>query len=53
LRSRQAICSEVVGAKDLQLTRMEYDQIDRQFYSIDNYRLRDGLRAVIVEIERG
>ena len=40
---------EVAGAKDLQLTRMEYDQIDRQYYSIDNYPLRDGLRAAIVE----
>ena len=44
---------EVAGAKDLQLTRMEYDQIDRQYYSIDNYPLRDGLRAATVGIERG
>src|SRR5262249_35854780 len=40
---------EIAGAKDLQLTRMEFDQIDRQYYSIDDYLLRDGLRATIVE----
>jgi hypothetical protein len=40
---------EVVGAKELKLTRMEYDQIDRQYYSIDGYPLRDGLRAAIGE----
>jgi hypothetical protein len=28
---------------------MEYDQIDRQYYSIDGYPLRDGLRAAIGE----
>jgi hypothetical protein len=36
---------EVAGAKELKLTRMEYDQIDRQYYSIDDYPLHDGLRA--------
>ena len=40
---------EVTGAKELKLTRMEYDQIDRQYYSIDDYPLRDGLRAAIGE----
>jgi hypothetical protein len=40
---------EVAGAKELQLTRMEYDLIDRQYYSIDEYPLRDGLRAAIGE----
>jgi hypothetical protein len=40
---------EVAGAKELQLTRMEYDLIDRQYYSVDNYPLRDGLRAAIGE----
>jgi hypothetical protein len=39
---------EVAGAKELKLTHMEYDQIDRQYYSIDDYPLRDGLRAAIV-----
>jgi hypothetical protein len=34
---------------ELKLTRMEYDQIDRQYYSIDDYPLRDGLRAPIAE----
>ena len=40
---------EVAGAKGLQLTRMEYDLIDRQYYSIDNYPLRDGLRPAVGE----
>jgi len=40
---------EVAGAKELKLTRMEYDLIDRQYYSIDDYPLRDGLRATIGE----
>jgi hypothetical protein len=40
---------EVAGAKELQLTRMEYDLIDRQHYSVDSYPLRDGLRAAIGE----
>jgi len=40
---------DVAGAKELKLTRMEYDQIDRQYYSIDDYPLRDGLRAAIGE----
>jgi hypothetical protein len=34
---------------ELKLTRMEYDQIDRQYYLIDDYPLRDGLRAAIGE----
>ena len=38
---------EVAGAKELKLTRMEYDQIDRQYYSIDEYPLREGLSAAI------
>jgi hypothetical protein len=40
---------EVAGTKELQLTRMEYDLIDRQYYSVDNYPLRDGLRAAVDE----
>jgi hypothetical protein len=40
---------EVAGAKGLQLTRMEDDLIDRQYYSVDNYPLRDSLRAAIGE----
>src|SRR5262249_23705941 len=36
-----------VGGKGLHLTRMEYDPADRQYYSIDGYPLRDGLRAAI------
>jgi hypothetical protein len=40
---------EVAGGKGLQLTRMEYDLIDRQYYSVDNYPLRDGLRAAVGE----
>jgi hypothetical protein len=40
---------EVAGKKELQLTRMEYDLIDRQYYSVDDYPLRDGLRAAIGE----
>jgi hypothetical protein len=38
---------EVAGAKELQLTRMEYDYDGRRYYSIDGYPLRDGLRAAI------
>jgi hypothetical protein len=32
-------------AKELQLTRMEYNHTDRRYYSVDGYPLRDGLRA--------
>jgi hypothetical protein len=49
IRSGDLFRIEVAGAKELKLTRMEYDQIDRQFYSIDDYPLRDGLRATIGE----
>jgi hypothetical protein len=38
---------EVAGAKELQLTRMEYNHTDRRYYSVDGYPLRDGLRAAI------
>jgi hypothetical protein len=38
-----------VAGKGLHLTRMEYDHADRQYYSIDGYPLRDGLRAAIGE----
>jgi hypothetical protein len=43
---------EVAGAKELQLTRMEYRHLpggDGAYYSIDGYPLRDGLRAAIGE----
>jgi hypothetical protein len=40
---------EVAGAKELKLTRLEYGQVDRQYYSIDDYPWRDGLRATIGE----
>jgi hypothetical protein len=40
---------EVAGATGLQLMRMEYDLIDRQYYSVDDYPLRNGLRAAIGE----
>jgi hypothetical protein len=46
---RELFRVEVAGARELQLTRMEYDLIDRQYYSVDNYPLRDGLRAAIGE----
>jgi len=42
---------EVAGVKRLQLTRMEYDHADRQYYSVDGYPLRDGLRVAIGEHE--
>ena len=41
---------EVEGAKELQLTRMEYRHLpggDGAYYSVDGYPLRDGLRAAI------
>ena len=38
-----------VGGKGLHLTRKEYDRAGRQYYSIDGYPLRDGLRAAIGE----
>jgi hypothetical protein len=38
----------VAGVEGLQLTRMEYDHATRQYYSVDGYPLRDGLRAAIV-----
>jgi hypothetical protein len=39
--------AEVAGAKDLQPTRMEYDHEGRMYYSVDDYPLRDCLRAAI------
>jgi hypothetical protein len=40
---------EVPGTPELQLTRMEYRHFDRggEYYSIDEYPLRDGLRAAL------
>jgi hypothetical protein len=41
---------EVEGAKELQLTRMEYRHLpggNGAYYSVDGYLLRDGLRAAI------
>jgi hypothetical protein len=38
---------EVAGVEGLQLTRMEYDHDSRQYYSVDGYPLRDGMRAAI------
>ena len=49
IKSGELFRVEVAGTKELKLTRMEYDQIDRQYYSIDDYPLRDGLRAAIGE----
>ena len=43
---------EVEGAKELQLTRMEYRHLpggDGAYYSVDGYPLRDGLRTAIGE----
>ena len=40
---------EVTGAKELKLTRMEYDLIDRQYYSIDDYPLRDGSSSRVTD----
>jgi hypothetical protein len=36
-------------ADEMKLTRMEYNHTDRQYYSVDDYPLRDGLRAAIGE----
>ena len=47
ITSGELFSVEVDG--ELKLTRMEYDQIDRQYYLIDDYPLRDGLRAAIGE----
>ena len=44
---------EVEGAKEMQLTRMEYRHLRRgggEYFSIDNYH-RDGLRAAVGEHE--
>ena len=41
---------EVLGAKELRLTRMEFRHCDRdggEYFSIDGYQLRDGLRAAL------
>jgi hypothetical protein len=43
---------EVDGAKELQLTRMEYRHLRRgggEYFSVDDYLLRDGLRAAVGE----
>ena len=45
---------EVGGAKELQLTRMEYRHLRRgggEYFSVDDYPLRDGLRAAVGEQE--
>ena len=42
---------EVAGVEGLQLTRMEYDHKGRQYYSVDGFRLRNGLHAAIGEHE--
>ena len=45
---------EVDGAKELQLTRMEYRHLRRgggEYFSVDDYQLRDGLRAAVGEQE--
>jgi hypothetical protein len=49
ITSGQLFRIEVAGAKELQLTRLEYSHADRQYYSIDGYPLRHGLRAAIDE----
>ena len=43
---------EVEGGKELQLTRMEYRNLRRgggEYFSVDDYQLRDGLRAAVGE----
>jgi hypothetical protein len=40
---------EVDGVEGLQLTRMEYNNSGRRYYSFDGYELRDGWRAAIGE----
>ena len=45
---------EVDGAKELQLTRMEFRNLRRgggEYFSVDDYPLRDGLRAAVGENE--
>ena len=45
---------EVDGAKELQLTRMEFRNLRRgggEYFSVDDYPLRDGLRAAVGEQE--
>jgi hypothetical protein len=52
----RAVCVEVDGAKELQLTRMEYRHLRRgggEYFSVDDYQLRDGLRAAVGEQEYG
>ena len=43
---------EVDGGKELQLTRMEYRHLRRgggEYFTVDDYQLRDGLRAAVGE----
>jgi hypothetical protein len=47
ITSGESFRIEVAGATELQLTRMEYDHKGRQYYSVDGFRLRNGLRAAI------
>lgn len=41
---------EIPGGGAMELTRMEYARIDGrgQYYSVDGYQLRDGLRALLM-----
>jgi hypothetical protein len=52
IASGQPFRVEVDGAKELQLTRMEYRHLRRgcgEYFSVDDYQLRDGLRAAVGE----
>ena len=52
----RAVCVEVDGAKELQLTRMGVSHLRRgggEYFSVDDYQLRDGLRAAVGEQEYG
>ena len=54
ITSGQPFRVEVDGAKELQLTRMEYRHLRRgggEYFSVDDYPLRDGLRAAVGEQE--
>ena len=45
---------EVASAKELRVTRMEFRNLRRgggEYFSVDDYRLREGLRAAVGEQE--
>ena len=47
VHSGDVIRVEFDGAKELLPTRMEFRYGQREYYSIDGYRLVDGLRAAV------